>query len=127
MLLSEEQIKEINNKSPYDQGIFKEPYGINTNIKEPVIYMRWVCRGMSGGSYWGSEPTYFKGDSKPSFKVLDLVLEAVKPQITYLQYKQIEGLIEKADYSDLQYYGNYDDYEVEYIVLSKLEELLKTF
>jgi len=31
--LTEEQIKEINSKCPYNQGIFLQPYGIPVHIK----------------------------------------------------------------------------------------------
>ena len=35
--MEKELIEKINKKCPSDQGVFTEPYGIDTSIKEPVI------------------------------------------------------------------------------------------
>lgn len=126
-MFTEEEIQEINNKVPYEQGIFKEPYGIDTRIKEPVVYMRWVSGGMTGGSCWDGRPRPIETEGEPNFDVLDVILKKVVPQISYLQYKEVEKLIRESDYNDYHYYGNYDEYSVKFIVLSELEELLKTF
>jgi hypothetical protein len=62
------------------------------------------------------------------FKVLDLVLKELKPNITFLQYREIEELVRKGDGSDdKDYYGNCTDFAFEYIVLSELINLLETF
>jgi len=124
-MFTEDEIREINNSVPYEQGIFKEPYGIDTRIKEPVVYMRWESGGMI--SCWGSEPYSKTTEGEPNFDVLDVILKKVAPQISYLQYKGVEKLIRESDYTDYHYYGNYDEYSVKFIVLSELEELLKTF
>ena len=129
MILTEDKIKEINSKCPEDQGVFSEPSGIACSIKEPVIYMRWVTGGMCGGGYHESCHLHsFDGDGMPKFKVLDLVLSELKPDITYLQFKQVEELIKENDYDDNEdYYGNRTDYEINYIILSDLIKLLETF
>lgn len=127
--LSQEIITKVNNRlndeCMYDQGIFREPQNIPTNIKEPVVYMRWNCGGISGGSCWdSSRPRHYEGDDKPEFKALDYLLEEIYPNITYLTYKKISGIVNNVDYSEGGYYGNRDDYEIEYILVSKLLELL---
>lgn len=48
MELTQEQIEAINKECPYNQGVFREPYGIPVKIKEPVIYCRYEIGGYSG-------------------------------------------------------------------------------
>jgi len=127
--MTSEQIKKVNSLAPTEwqeneQGIFTQPAHIPVYIKEPVIYMRWVSSGYSGGSCWDdSNPEYFEND-KPKFEVLDLVLKEIAPNITYLQYKDIEKLIHTNSEVEYEYYGNSEEFSVEYIILSELEELL---
>jgi len=128
--LTKEKIVEINSKCPEDQGVFTEPWGIRCSIKEPVIYQRWLTGGMCGGGY--HEDSYlrpFKNyESKPAFTALDLVLQELKPNITYLQYKEVERLLkEDEETDDTDYYGNTQDYDISYIILSELIKLLETF
>jgi len=124
--MTQEEIKEINGVCPYDQGIFFEPSMIPVHIKEPVIYMRWETGGVSGGSYLESSnpQRYNNYDSEPKFKVLDLILEKLKPNITYLQYKKIENMIHTNEETEYEYYGNSTDWLVKYIILSELETFL---
>jgi len=124
--MTQEEIKEINAKCPYNQGIFVEPSMIPVHIKEPVIYCRYETGGYSGGSCWDdSDPQpYYNDVPKDRFKVLELVLEKLKPNITYLQYKKIESMIHDNEETEHEYYGNQTDWKVEYIVLSELEAFL---
>ena len=125
--LSEEQIKDINKLAPNEwqeneQGIFKQPYGIPVHVKEPVIYCRYETGGYSGGSCWDdSDPRpYSKDTPKDKMKVLDLVLKEIKPDITFLQFREIEKLIKTNSETEYEYYGNCTDFEIEYIILSEL-------
>lgn len=125
MKLTQENIEEINKKCPYDQGVFNQPTGISTDIKTPVIYMRWESEGRPG-SCWDDEDTenetYY--NDKPKFKALDLVLAVIKPDISYLQYKEVENLIKESSQTDNGYYGDYSEYTHNYIVLDELYNLL---
>jgi len=128
MKLTEEDIQKINKdvKDSWNEGIFKEPNYIPVHIKEPVIYMRWETGGYSGGSCWDdSDPQPYYNDDKPKFTVLDLVLKKLKPDISYLNYKEIEKLIHSNSETEYEYYGNSRDYSVEYIILSDLYKLLE--
>jgi len=126
MELTKEQIENINKEAPMDwqtneQGVFAEPNGIPNEVKEPVIYMRWETGGVSGGSCWdSSNPQPYTTDGEPSFKVLDLVLKELCPDISYLMFKGIEELINDSETSDWEYYGNCTDFSIKYIVLSEL-------
>lgn len=124
--MTEDKIKEINAKCPYEQGIFVQPWGVPVSIKEPVIYSRYNTGGMSGGNCWGDEATHYEEEKpKEHMQVLDIVLKELKPDISYLDYKKIERLIHDNYETEHEYYGNSADYCVNYIILSKLEELLK--
>jgi hypothetical protein len=126
--MKQELIEKINKQCPYNQGIFTEPYCIPVQIKEPVVYMRYETGGTSGGSCWSdSNPVPYSKTNVPEFEVLDLVVQELCPNISYLQYKQINKLKKNNEDTEYEYYGNSTDWKVEYIILSELEELLKTF
>jgi hypothetical protein len=127
MLLSKEDIAEINSQCPSEQGVFTEPIGIPNEIKEPVIYMRWETGGVSGGSCWESSnpQPYSNRESKPKFTVLDLVLKKIKPDLTYLEFREVEELVKSSEYTDWEYYGNHTNYEVDFIILSDLYKILR--
>jgi len=131
MELTEDQIQEINEKAPTiwqenEQGIFKEPFGIPTHIKTLVIYMRYETGGVRGGSCWdSSNPQEYMVDKIPSFEVLDLTLKAICPDLSYLDYKGVEKLVQSTDYTDHEYYGNCTDFEIKYLVMEDLIHYLK--
>lgn len=133
MELSQSQIEKINkacsNGYSDNQGVYFQPNGVPVRIKELVIYTRYETGGYSGGSCWdSSNPQPFSTDPpNDKFKVLDMVLEELMPNITYLQFKKIDALIHSEEESENEYYGNCTDYKVEYIVLSELYKLLETF
>jgi len=130
MELTKEQIEEINSKVPYGQGIFKEPYGIPNHIKELVIYTKWTSGGRPG-SCWDDENTvnehYTQDRPNDAFKILDLVLQILKPNTTFLQYKKIQNLVDSNTETDYGYYGDYTEDTIEWIVLSDLYKLLNQF
>tara|TARA_R110000850_G_scaffold65151_2_gene145971 strand:- start:1257 stop:1664 length:408 start_codon:yes stop_codon:yes gene_type:complete len=133
MELTRKQIIDINDKAPMDwetneQGVFTEPTGIPNDIKTPVIYMRWISGGVSGGSCWEtSNPEPFENND-PSFKVLDLVLKQLYPEISYLDFKKIEDLIKSNENIETkwEYYGNSTEYSIKFIILGDLIKYLET-
>lgn len=134
MELTKEQIEKINKLAPNEyqtneQGIFTEPYGIPVHIKEPVIYCRYENGGVTGGSCWGdSDPRHYTKDApKDKMKVLDLVLKELKPDLTFLQFREIEGLIHTNEETEHEYYGNCVEWSIEYIILSDLIKMLESF
>jgi hypothetical protein len=60
--MTEELIKKINSKAPYEQGIFKQPWGIPVTIKDYVIYTRYGTGGYSGGSCYGDKAESYISD-----------------------------------------------------------------
>lgn len=133
MELNQSQIDKINKACSdnynANQGVYFQPNGVPVRIKELVIYTRYETGGVSGGSCWdSSDPRpYTEEPPKNKFKVLDMVLKELMPNITYLQFKEIDSLIHSEEESEREYYGNHTDYKVEYIVLSELYKLLETF
>ena len=129
-MLTQEQIEKINNELPYGQGIFKEPFGIPSNIKELVVYTKWESGGRPG-SCWDDEDTvnedYTNDRPHDAFKVLDLVLAEIKPNITYLEYSKVKDLIESNTETDYGYYGDYTEDTIEWIVLSDIYKVLGLF
>lgn len=131
--LTESQIEVINKLAPYDldghsEGIFKEPYGIPVIIKDYVIYCKYESGGYTGGSYHENSYARPYTADPPSNKmgIIDLVLKELMPNITYLQYKEIDKLIRETSDSETDYYGNSTDYVIEYIVLNDLYSYLDT-
>lgn len=133
MKLTQEQIDRINKAAPNDwqsneQGIFTQPFGIPVHIKEPVVYCRYENGGFRGGSCWDdSDPQPYEASApKDKMKVLDLALKELKPDITFLQFREIENLIHTNEETEYEYYGNSTDYKIEYIILSELINFLET-
>ena len=87
--MTQEDINKINATCPSDQGIFVEPSMIPVHIKEPVIYSRYRTSGYSGGNYRGGCVEYFD-EKEPDNKhrIIEMVLEILKPDIKFIQYKR---------------------------------------
>ena len=123
--MTQEDINKINATCPSDQGIFVEPSMIPVHIKEPVIYSRYRTSGYSGGNCYGDCAEYFQEDEPENkHRIIEMVLEILKPDIKFTQYKKIISMIRTNDETEYEYYGNSEDYKVEYIILSELEDYL---
>lgn len=122
MELAQSQIEAINKKCPENQGIFKEPYGIPVHIKEQVIYSRYEIGGVHGGNCHDESvnESYVVPPPKDRMKVLEFALKELRPQISFLEYRMIEGLIHDNEETEYEYYGNSTDWKIEYIKLSDL-------
>jgi len=123
--MDKETVERINKECPYGQGIFLQPSYVPINIKELVVYTVYDIGGYRGGSCWGNKPEYVNLRLEDDrFVVLDMVLNELFPNITYLQYRKILKLIHTNEDTTLEYYGNSTDHRCEYIVLSELEKLI---
>jgi hypothetical protein len=95
-----------------------------------VIYTKWESGGRPG-SCWDDEDTenedYTCDRPSDAFKVLDLTLKVLKPNVTFLQYKEIQNLVNSNQTTDYGYYGDYTEDTIEWIVLSDLYEALAKF
>lgn len=59
--------------------------------------------------------------------MLDIILEILNPNITEKERYMISDLIDKNVDTEYGYYGDYDEYTVEFIVLSELYIFLRDF
>ena len=128
-MLSKDKIDEINSKCPSDQGVFMQPYGIPVDIKELVVYTRYKTGGTRGYSYHDDSENEEYATPEPANKweVLDIVLEELCPNISYLQYRKIIKLMHDNDETENEYYGNSTEWKVEYIILSELLDKINEF
>jgi|SRR5690349_4354210 len=90
----------------------------------------WTIGGMTGGSCWDDGETDnhrpVSADPEPELEELDKLLEVFCPTITFMQYKRLsQALIKRDTYTDYEYYGNYYEKAVKFVVLSDLEQYLK--
>lgn len=130
--LTKEQIEKLNtkiyNKCGYgEQGVYSEPFGIPDKEKRLVIYMRYETGGVSGGSCWDdSDPQpYSNSDDNKDFIALDVFLTQICPNITFLQFREIERLIHSNYKTKWEYYGNQTNYEIKYIVIEEIFKYLE--
>lgn len=96
---------------------------------EDFLFNEWRTGGVSGGSCWdeGESRHYpVSGEPEPDFTDLDAVLEALCPNIPYLQYKKLLPLIKSDERTEYEYYGNSTTYGFKVLKLSDLyNELVK--
>lgn len=106
-----------------------EYYAIQRKTKaKPFIRSEaWVTGGMSGGNCWDSEAStiYWTEEAKELID-LDVLLQKIAPDMTYLQYKELirELDVKRQTYSVNEYYGNYTDHEYKYIELDHLHDVM---
>ena len=130
MRLTEQEIKDLNKKAKYNEGIFIQPNHIPVDVKGLVIYKRVHVGGYTGGNCWNdTEPYYVHYDETDedidSFDILFTVLEKIVPNITLLNFKKVEKLIHSDVETEREYYGNTNDYRVKYVILEELYKLLE--
>jgi len=95
---------------PIDGSLYK-----TKKVPLKVITKKIEIGGMEGGNCWGNEPELYTVNLDPDdleFTEIDNILENVSPKISFLEYKKLQKLIEKGEYTEREYYGNYIDYLV---------------
>lgn len=115
-------------------GIYKKktmvgkhyPYKLQT-VPE-FVECRRLVGGHTGASCWDDSPSDrpVSADPPEPFTDLDTILEAVCPNLTFLQYKRLERDVVKVDEeSDGDYYGNAYIYEIKRVTLDELYDWLQ--
>ena len=66
-------------------------------------------------------------DTVIHFNIVDGELKELMPNISFLQFREIENLIKSSQKTDWEYYGNSTEFEIEFIVLSEFIAKLEEF
>lgn len=122
--ITQEQIERINTKCPYNQGIFFEPFGIPTNIKELVIYTKWTSGGRPGSCYDDEDTVneeYTRSRPYDALKVVDELFKELGIKIEIQDY-EIAEMMDSNTYTDYGYYGDYTEDTIEWVSLYKFLE-----
>lgn len=92
-----------------------------------ILSVSWRTGGMCGGSCWGDKADRaVTADDPEELTDLDKILEKVAPTISFLKYKNLySDIVHSDDYTENEYYGNYYNYTVRYVLLSELYLALK--
>ena len=130
MELTQSQIAAINKECIYNQGIFREPFGIPNHIKDLVIYTRWSSGGRPG-SCWDDEDTvnevYSNDRPGDAYNIIELILKELGVDDAVSVYSnEIQGLIQSNTETEYGYYGDYTEDTIEWIELSYFFEILNT-
>lgn len=96
---------------------------------EGKLEVTWTTGGMTGGSCYdkGEDVRYpVEAEEEPEFEALDRALEALCPQITFLQYKKlVKTVVSRDETFENAYYGNYYNKMTKSVDLNVLEQYLK--
>lgn len=97
--------------------------GSDRFIENALVSPTWVIGGMTGGNCWGSRPNIpVSVDPRPSW--LESLLEEVVPELSFAQYRKLDGLRQHVEYQDPEYYGNYYIRAFEVITLNAIRKAL---
>lgn len=91
--------------------------------EDSFIYARHLIGGVSGGSCWETsnpQPFYNDEPDPELSKELDIILENICPNVSYLCYKDISKKITSDDETEQEYYGNCADYRIHYLRIKDL-------
>lgn len=96
-------------------------------IREEYVSVDWVTGGMTGGNCWGdSADRAVSADPPAELEDLDRILEAVSPDISFLKYKNLcAEIVRTHEYTNSEYYGNYYEHMVKYVLFQDLYDALK--
>lgn len=95
----------------------------------PFIAQYWDAGGMSGGSCYdeGTKDNHYHRTGEPApigFIDLVKVLTAVCPNLTFLQYEMVKGIIKSDVETEYEYYSNSSSYGYQVVILQDLYDKL---
>lgn len=93
-------------------------------LHKDQLQIVWTTGGQTGGSCWDTgDPVYHPvgGQPEPEFEDLDRLLEALIPDLTFMQYKRLRRELVQVDerYRN-DYYGNYTNEATKTVELRQL-------
>lgn len=94
-------------------------------LAEKGLWCYWTTGGLQGGNCWGDDAdSPVEPQPEQDLEGLDEILEKFTPNMSFLQYRQIEKLIEYQDRTEWRYYGNYTSYREKKLDMKKLFDFL---
>lgn len=112
--------REVRIKYRVDENPTREAYSQKT---QAALSIQWRIGGQTGGSCWDDGDAEYEdlgSDDMPEFKELDKLLAEYAPNI-----KGLDNLIKTCTYIEDEYYGNYTQWQVKYILIEDLYNFLK--
>lgn len=90
----------------------------------------WRTGGLTGGNCWGGNAdTAVESGEEPEINELDNFLTDCYPELPFLQYKKLKNFIKYEDFTESEYYGNYTEHKMKYIlfedIINIIEPILK--
>lgn len=100
-------------------------YGYDRKKKgKPAVSIKWYTGGISGGSCWddGSQDNHYSstGEEEPNFDDFENLILHFCPNITFVEFRNIRGLIKQNDWTEDEYYGNSTNYSEKYVFLEDI-------
>ena len=129
-LVGQYWLENSSSTSPYGGTCWQSVTSIKDVTPSTSLVGDEVCTGgTSGGSCWNEGETTYHGyhnEVTPELASLDMVLEEIAPNITYLQFKKLlrEADVKEFTHSTGDYYGNKSDYAKKYVNLGDLYDAL---
>ncbi len=81
---------------------------------------------MTGGNCWdGSAKQFVQAEEPTELTELDKIIDNLCPNISYMKFRKINEIVQTTTKNGGgDYYGNYYDYTVKYIILKDLYQKL---
>ena len=94
-----------------------------TNLE---ISIDWTTGGLRGGSCWGDKADIPReADPEPTFDELNIVLEELCPNMSFLSYgKLVRTLVKQSERTRDDFYGNYSVEARKTVVIKELAQYL---
>ena len=92
------------------------------------LEVEWRIGGAWGGNCWDNSPpeSYtVSGEPEPELTKLDDILARVAPTIGFLQYKILLNKVQRKEWTNHEYYGNYTNYASKEIAIDDIWEFLE--
>ena len=111
---------------PYRRARYRETLPAQ-KPEDNQIEVSWTSGGLSGGSCWGTAADQpVRAEAEPDLEDLDKLLEALKPDLTFLQYKAlVKELVLTTEHTETEYYGNYYEKKTKSVNLKSLYEYFR--
>lgn len=97
-------------------------------VEQGHLSTTWTTGGITGGNCWGGSANLpVQAGREPEFTDLDMMLESLCPNISFLHYRRlVQEVVNYTNRSEREYYGNYYEYAIKSVDLKQLEEYLIT-